>query len=135
MHVCRSSFDPVLSFLVFGDFLGKTEARNLLGYFEVFSRTGFFRNLRGIFLNEFLGEFCCGFLGGCFFGAFFFGRTGGKNPHKNSRQNSNQNLGASWPKSTLQGSALDVFSVFLRFNDRGSCGSLRKAQFIGLGRT
>ena len=43
----------------------------------IFSREGFCRNPRGIFLNEFLGEFCRGFLCG-FFGAFFIGKKGGK---------------------------------------------------------
>ena len=40
---------------------------------------------------------------------FFLGnRLGGKNPPPNPQQNSHQNLGASRPKSTLRGSALDT---------------------------
>ena len=71
-------------------------------------REGFCRNPRGIFLNKFPGEFCGRFFGGSF-GLLSFGKTGGKTPPQNQRQNSNQNLGASWPKSALQGSALDQF--------------------------
>ena len=53
------------------------------------------------------------FLWICF--AFFLGKTtGGKNPPKNPWQNSHQNLGASRPKSTLQGSGLEKFPIKVR---------------------
>ena len=76
------------------------------------SRKGFCRNPRGIFPNKFRGGFCGGFFGWIFSSFFFLGKDGRKNPPKNPRQNSNQNLGASRPKSTLQGSGLD------RWHDR-----------------
>ena len=67
-------------------------------------REGFCRNPRGIFPTEFPGEFCRGFFAVDFFGPFSLEKTGGKNP----RQFSNQNSGVSGPKSTLQGSGLDI---------------------------
>ena len=76
-------------------------------FHNIGSRKGFCRNPRGIFPTEFPGENCRGFFGG-FFRAFFLGKTGRKNPPKNPRQFSNQNLGVSGPKSTLQGSGLDI---------------------------
>ena len=79
-----------------------------LEVFAKFSRKGFCRNPRGIFLNKVLCEFCGGFFGGCFLGLFPW-KNRRKKPPKNPRQNSNRNLGVSRPKSTLQGSCLDVF--------------------------
>ena len=82
-------------------------------FYRHFSRKGFCRNPRGIFPTKVLGEFCGGFFGGLF-RAFFLGKKiGGKNPPKNPRQNSNQNLGVSRPKSTLQGSGLDISASLL----------------------
>ena len=60
----------------------------------IFFRTNFrVKSVRGIFR---------------FFGGFFWGGGGGgrKNSTKNPQQNSKQNLGASRPKSTLQGPGL-----------------------------
>ena len=76
----------------------------------IFSREGFCRNPRGIFPTEFPGEFCRGFFVD-FFGPFSLEKIGGKNPPKNPRQFSNQNSGVSGPKSTLQGSGLDIFGL------------------------
>ena len=99
------------SFYLFELKLRKRPGRNCLTAeqgWNIFSRKGFCRNPRGIFPNKVPGEFCGGFFGG-FFRAFFLGKIGGKNPPKNPRQNSNRNLGFSQPKSTLQGSGLDIF--------------------------
>ena len=62
----------------------------------------------GIFPNKVLGEFCGGFFGG-FISGLFLGKKRRKNPPKDPRQNSNRNLGASRPKSTLQGSGRDYW--------------------------
>ena len=76
---------------------------------SILSREGFCRGPRGIFPTEFRGEFCRGFLVD-FFGPSSLEKKGGKNPPQNPRQFSNQNLGVSGPKSTLQGSGLDIFN-------------------------
>ena len=46
-----------------------------------------------------------------FSGLFSLRKTGGKDPPKNPQQNSNQNLGVSQPKSTPQGSVVEIFVI------------------------
>ena len=70
------------------------------------SKTNFFAkvpNAKQFSQTNFLGEFCGGFFFCVNFGTFFL-----EKPRGNPQQNSKQNLGASRPKSTLQGSALDL---------------------------
>ena len=66
----------------------------------------------GNFSEQSPGEFSGGFLVFFFWGGGRFPWKKDERIHpKNPRQNSNKNLGASRPKSTLQGSGLDIHSL------------------------
>ena len=67
-----------------------------------------------VFPNKVLGESCGDFLVD-FSGLFPWKKQEEKSTPKNPRQNPNQNLGASRPKSTLQGSSVEflILQVFL----------------------
>ena len=66
-------------------------------------------------MNEFPGEFWWGFLGGLS-GAFCLGNTRSKNSPRKSTAKFNQRLGASQPKSALQGAARAWSRKFLQLS-------------------
>ena len=98
------------------EFLGEVQTkitgwtRNLNRRNHVLSRQDFCRYPRVIFPIKVPGEFTGGFFSG-FFRTFALGKKEEKNPPKNIQQNSKQKLGASQPKSTLQGSGLHVLQA------------------------
>ena len=67
--------------------------------------------IRGEFVRANLLVHLCGDFWVDLFGPFSLKKVGGKNLPKKSRVNSDLNLGASRPKSTLQGSGPDNFGA------------------------
>ena len=75
---------------------------------DLSGRKRFLQKPEGNFAEQIPSEFGGGFFFGGFLGLspWKTKKTEEKTPTKNPEQNSNQNLGASRPKSTLQGSGL-----------------------------